>query len=107
MIGYDHKFGKDRQGDFELLKNMASTYHYEVVEIPAHILSDITISSTKIRNKLMEGKNPRVPKYLIITIKKYFGTPFCFLLFHFTKVFFVEWNSTNKTDFSFSFFLTN
>jgi riboflavin kinase/FMN adenylyltransferase len=56
VIGYDHKFGKDRQGDFELLKNKASTYHYEVVEIPAHILSDITISSTKIRNKIMEGK---------------------------------------------------
>lgn len=56
VIGYDHKFGKDRQGDFELLKNKASTYDYEVVEIPAHILSDITISSTKIRNKIMEGK---------------------------------------------------
>jgi len=55
IIGYDHRFGKNRTGNFELLKDGEKKYGYEVVEITAQQLNDIAISSTKIRQKLMEG----------------------------------------------------
>lgn len=52
VIGYDHKFGKDRAGDFNLLKAGEKQYGYEVQEITKETLDDIAISSTKIRNAL-------------------------------------------------------
>ena len=55
IIGYDHRFGKNRTGNFELLKDGEKKYGYEVVEITAQQLNDIAISSTKIRQKLIEG----------------------------------------------------
>lgn len=55
VIGYDHKFGKDRKGDFTLLEKLKSVYDYELVEINKEMLDDIAISSTKIRNFLNEG----------------------------------------------------
>lgn len=55
IIGYDHRFGKNRTGNFELLKEGEKKYGYEVVEITAQQLNDIAISSTKIRQKLSEG----------------------------------------------------
>ena len=55
IIGYDHRFGKNRTGNFELLKDGEKKYGYEVVEITAQQLNDIAISSTKIRQKLFEG----------------------------------------------------
>jgi len=55
IIGYDHRFGKNRTGNFELLKKGEKKYGYEVVEITAQQLNDIAISSTKIRQKLSEG----------------------------------------------------
>ena len=55
IIGYDHKFGKDRKGDFHLLEQYQSTYGYELKEIPKHILHDISISSTNIRNAILKS----------------------------------------------------
>lgn len=55
IIGYDHRFGKNRTGNFELLKEGEKKYGYEVIEITAQQLNDIAISSTKIREKLTEG----------------------------------------------------
>lgn len=55
IIGYDHRFGKNRTGNFELMKKGEKKYDYEVVEITAQQLNDISISSTKIRQKLSEG----------------------------------------------------
>ncbi len=55
IIGYDHKFGHNRIGNFELLERMSSVFNFRVKEIPEQLLHDITISSTKIRNKLSEG----------------------------------------------------
>jgi riboflavin kinase/FMN adenylyltransferase len=55
VIGYDHKFGKDRKGDITTFKANASKYGYEVEEIPAEEINDINISSTKIRRSLFEG----------------------------------------------------
>lgn len=56
VIGFDHRFGKERQGDYVLLKEKANVYGYEVVEIPEKILNDSKISSTNIRKTLLEGK---------------------------------------------------
>lgn len=55
VIGYDHRFGKNRTGNFSLLEKMKSAYGYELVEIQQEMLDDISISSTKIRAALQEG----------------------------------------------------
>lgn len=55
VIGYDHKFGKDRSGDYHLLEQMKGMYGYSMEEISKETLDDIGISSTKIRNSLQSG----------------------------------------------------
>lgn len=56
VIGYDHKFGKDRIGDFHLLEKMKARFGYTMEEISKETLDDIAISSTKIRNALQSGE---------------------------------------------------
>lgn len=56
VIGYDHRFGRDRQGDFEHLMAHKSRYGFELEEIPREDIDHIGISSTKIRKALVEGK---------------------------------------------------
>lgn len=55
VIGYDHRFGKNREGSFEYLKENAHKYGFEVEEIPPQDIDDVTVSSTKIRKALQEG----------------------------------------------------
>jgi riboflavin kinase/FMN adenylyltransferase len=55
IIGYDHHFGKNRVGNFMLLKQNAEKFGYVVKEIPEYIINDITISSTRIREMIMAG----------------------------------------------------
>ena len=55
VIGYDHKFGKDRKGDINTFKEYSDKYNFSVEEIPAEEINDINISSTKIRKSLFEG----------------------------------------------------
>lgn len=55
IIGYDHRFGRDRQGDYLLLEKMATTYNYVLREIPKHMLDAIAISSTNIREAIIHG----------------------------------------------------
>ncbi|HYM94965.1 MAG TPA: bifunctional riboflavin kinase/FAD synthetase [Chitinophagaceae bacterium] len=56
IIGYDHRFGKERKGDYLLLEKLAPQYGFDLKEIPKHVLNEISISSTKIRESLLEGK---------------------------------------------------
>ncbi|MDH5476467.1 MAG: bifunctional riboflavin kinase/FAD synthetase [Cyclobacteriaceae bacterium] len=56
IIGYDHKFGRNREGSFEHLKSNAPSYGFEVEEIPRQDLEDVGVSSTLIRKTLLEGK---------------------------------------------------
>lgn len=56
IIGYDHRFGKERKGDYLLLEKLAPVFNYQLKEIPKHVLDEISISSTKIREALLEGK---------------------------------------------------
>ena len=64
VVGYDHRFGNNREGDFNLLKKAGANNGFEVKEIPEHILKDITISSTKIRNAIQTGNIEVAASYL-------------------------------------------
>jgi riboflavin kinase/FMN adenylyltransferase len=55
IIGYDHRFGRDRLGDYRLLEKKASEYSYTLREIPKHVLDEIAISSTNIREAIVHG----------------------------------------------------
>lgn len=55
VIGYDHKFGKNRSGNYHLLESMKDSFGYSMEEILKETLDDIAISSTKIRNSLLTG----------------------------------------------------
>lgn len=68
VIGYDHRFGKNREGSFEHLKKYSNTYGFSVEEIPAQDIDDVTVSSTKIRKALEAGD--------VVTAHKYLGRPF-------------------------------
>lgn len=56
VIGYDHRFGKNREGNMQLHEVMANRYGYSLEEIPPQLIDDIAVSSTKIRKALQEGK---------------------------------------------------
>lgn len=55
IIGHDHRFGKGRTGDYQLLEIKGQELGFSVVEIPAHVQDSVKISSTKIRGLLKEG----------------------------------------------------
>ena len=55
VIGYDHRFGRNRSGDFALLDRCKSQYGYQLEAISKQMLDDIAISSTKIRQSLQDG----------------------------------------------------
>ncbi len=55
VIGYDHRFGKNREGSFEQLKTSGPRYGFDVEEIPRHEIDHVGVSSTKIRKALTEG----------------------------------------------------
>ena len=64
VIGYDHHFGKNREGSFMNLKNSASDYGFEVEEIPEQDINEVAVSSTKIRKSLMIGELSISKQYL-------------------------------------------
>lgn len=64
IIGYDHHFGKGRQGNFGLLASQADTYGYRLLEIPKYILDEIAVSSTKIRNAIKGSDIEKANKLL-------------------------------------------
>ncbi len=55
VIGYNHHFGRNREGSFEHLKEYGPLYGFEVEEIPAKDIDHVEISSTKTRNALLLG----------------------------------------------------
>ncbi len=56
VIGYDHRFGRNREGGFDYLKVHSNEYGFEIEEIPRQEIDHLTISSTKIRNSLLSGE---------------------------------------------------
>ncbi len=55
VIGYDHHFGKNREGSFEHLLEFGPVYGFDVEEIPEQDIDEVAVSSSKIRNSLLEG----------------------------------------------------
>lgn len=68
VIGYDHQFGRNREGSLEDLQKLGASNHFEVEEIPAQDVDEIHVSSTKIRDALSTGQ--------IETANEYLGEPF-------------------------------
>lgn len=64
IIGYDHRFGRNRTANIDDLKEFGKTYNFEVEEISAEELDDVAISSTKIRKALEAGDIETANNYL-------------------------------------------
>lgn len=64
IIGYDHQFGKNREGSIDFLRAIADVYEFEVIEIPAQDIDDVNVSSTKIRDALKSGDVETAGNYL-------------------------------------------
>ncbi|MEN0056865.1 MAG: bifunctional riboflavin kinase/FAD synthetase [Mucilaginibacter sp.] len=56
VIGYDHRFGKDRQGGLDDLLRLGPVYGFDVVEIPEQDINEVAISSTRVRNALLSNQ---------------------------------------------------
>lgn len=68
VIGYDHQFGKNREGSIQFLLDVCETYGFEVIEIAAQEIDEVNVSSTKIRNAIKSGD--------IETANSFLGEPF-------------------------------
>lgn len=68
VIGYDHRFGKNRAGGLQNLQQNASVYGFHIEEIPEQDIRDVAVSSTKIRQALLKGD--------IETANDFLGYPF-------------------------------
>lgn len=64
VIGYDHRFGRNREGSFEHLKANSGRYGFDVEEIPPEDVDHVAISSTKIRKALDAGDLELANRYL-------------------------------------------
>lgn len=69
-IGYNHHFGRNREGSLELLKELSKIHQFNVEEIPAFLESEKSVSSTKIREAVKEGNIEMANRFL--------GAPFSF-----------------------------
>ncbi|WP_431128908.1 bifunctional riboflavin kinase/FAD synthetase [Flagellimonas flava] len=68
IIGYDHRFGRNRNANIQDLISIGNALDFEVEEIPAQEINDVSVSSTKIRNALQEGD--------IVTANNYLNYPY-------------------------------
>ena len=64
IVGYDHRFGRNRTANIEDLKSFGDMFDFTVEEITAQDINDVTVSSTKIRNALLEGDIKTANSYL-------------------------------------------
>ena len=64
IIGHDHRFGRNRTATIDDLINFGGTYGFEVEQISAEEINEVSISSTKIRNALLEGNIELATNYL-------------------------------------------
>jgi riboflavin kinase/FMN adenylyltransferase len=64
VVGHDHRFGKDRKGDFEMLQGLSMAFNFQLEQLDALISDDIRVSSTKIRESLENGTIAKANKHL-------------------------------------------
>ncbi len=70
IIGYDHRFGKGRAGDYHLMEAFSADCGYQLKEIPVHLINLLSVSSTRIRSAISEAD--------ISTANELLGYPFFF-----------------------------
>ena len=70
IIGYDHRFGQGRQGDYHLLEQYSSSAGFQLQEIPVQLLDEVSVSSTRIREAILRAD--------IVTANQFLGYPFFF-----------------------------
>jgi riboflavin kinase/FMN adenylyltransferase len=64
VFGFNHHFGKNREGTFENLLELSDLYDFKIEKIKPQNIGEVTISSTKIRNAILEGDCKRANSYL-------------------------------------------
>lgn len=64
VIGYDHQFGRNREGDINFLRESAEIFDFQVIEISAEEVLEVNVSSTKIRNSILDGNIERANEFL-------------------------------------------
>lgn len=64
IIGYDHRFGRNRTANIDTLKEFGEEYGFEVEEITKQEIDEVAVSSTKIRNALLAGEVEKANAYL-------------------------------------------
>lgn len=64
VVGYDHRFGKDRKGNFDALQELAEKYHFYIEQEEVYASGQVNISSTKIRTALELGDIGKVKAFL-------------------------------------------
>lgn len=64
IVGYDHRFGKDRKGGMQELEMYAKQFDYQIEEIAKQDIDDVAVSSTKIRKALLNGEVALAASYL-------------------------------------------
>jgi len=64
VVGYDHKFGQNRQGNFEYLHQCASKFNFRIEKLDALLVDEMNVSSTRIRQALEQGDIALANKYL-------------------------------------------
>lgn len=64
VVGYDHKFGKDRQGGFEFLKKCADRHEFQIEKLDVLLMNESNVSSTRIREALQHGEMETANSFL-------------------------------------------
>lgn len=64
VVGYDHRFGKNREGGFEYLQKCAEIYGFNIEKLDVLLLNEVNVSSTRIRNALESGDIFTANQYL-------------------------------------------
>ncbi|ETZ21316.1 bifunctional riboflavin kinase/FAD synthetase [Pedobacter sp. V48] len=64
IVGYDHRFGKDRKGGLQDLEAFSKNFNYKIEQIPEQDINDVAVSSTKIRTALLDGDVALAANYL-------------------------------------------
>ena len=64
VVGFDHHFGKNRQGTFDNLVELSDLYAFKIEKVKPQSMGEVTISSTKIRNAILAGDCKRANSYL-------------------------------------------
>lgn len=64
IIGYDHRFGRNRTADINTLKDFGVQFGFDVEEISQQEIEEVAVSSTKIRKALLEGRVEKANNYL-------------------------------------------